>query len=211
MLAGCVLHRHTRKEPKLHCLPREREGARDERLAGDDRRRTGEYDERVGSSAERHLGEKRVRHRRRVCDHESALAEVRQHEGRHHEAKPRPTYGGATEVAHVGVEGFAPGHGENNCTEDRHPRPPVTREVVHGVMGRNRLENDRCFGDPDDTQQGQRREPQSHDRPKQHAKQLRSAFLHPKQREEDRDGDHDHAPLAQLWSRKAQALHRREH
>ncbi len=92
-------------------------GACDEGLGGDDGGGGGEEDERERGPLRGHL-EERGAGGVRVAEEESALAEVVEGEGWEDEVEPCAADGVWAEVAHVGVEGFAAGDGEEDAAED---------------------------------------------------------------------------------------------
>ena len=112
-----VVDPQARHVAELDRLAREREGARDHGLRGDDRGRRGEEDERQEAPLRREL-EERVVGRGRARQEERALAEVVQEERRKDEREPADADRPGPEVPHVGVERLAPRHGEEDRAEE---------------------------------------------------------------------------------------------
>ncbi len=89
-----------------------------------------------------------------IGEDECALAEVVEHEGRHHDDEPAFDEGRAPEVADVGVHGFASGHGEEYESHQHDAFASVMEEKVHAVVREERGEDAWVSGDVEDTEDG---------------------------------------------------------
>ena len=111
------------RKPELHALPRHGEGAGDHRLAGDDGGEGGQHHQRQPQPVRAEQKE-RIVAARRVAEHQRALAEIVQHQGRQDEEDPAPADRLGAEMAHIGVERLGAGdrqhhraqHDEGRCT-----------------------------------------------------------------------------------------------
>ncbi len=140
-------HLDPRPEAQLHALPRQGEGARDDRLRGDDRRGRREDDEGVERPVRREA-EEEVVHPLGVGEEEGALPRVVEDQRRVDEPEPAAAYGRSPEVAHVGVEHLGAGDRQDDraeYAEDARARVRGEADGLEGIEGRYdpRLGHDR--------------------------------------------------------------------
>ena len=114
-------------------------------------------------------------------------------------------------MAHVGVEGFAAGDGEDDAAEDDDALEPVVHEVVDGVVRRQGFEHAGILQDVEDAEPPDEEEPHGHDRAKQLAQQGGAALLNGEQAHEDRDGDAEDDGLGNVGLGDEETLHGGEH
>ncbi len=122
-----VDHRDARRVAELHRLVRERERARDQRLARDDR---GQGREDQHRDEERRAADQvveRVRDVVAALEEQRALAEVVEEQAREHDRGPGEADRRPTEVSHVGVQRLATGDAQHDRTEQQERRPARRR------------------------------------------------------------------------------------
>ena len=149
----------------------------------------------------------RAVHRLGVDEHERALAEVVQHQGRQHNREPVEPDRSAAEMAHVGVERLGPCHGEEHRAEGEESDPAVTGEKADRVQGVQRHEYARIAHNLQQPADGQHDEPRRHDRAKEGADAFTAAALHHEQTDQHDHGERDDVRLEQR-RRDLQALDR---
>ena len=112
---------------KLNGLLRQRKGARNQGLGGDDGRGCREPDQRK----QRPAGceeKKRLLRRGGIRQEQRALAKVVQEQRRQDEREPRHPNRPFAEVPHIRVQRFTAGDDQKDCAEDGKPVPPVLAE-----------------------------------------------------------------------------------
>ena len=127
-----VQDQHARQEAKLDRLAGEREGAGDHRLAGDHGGHRRQDDQRQQRPWRRHQ-EERIFDRRRIGQHQRALAEVVQHQRGQHEDEPRGLDRQAAEMPHVRVKRLGPGDGEEHRAQHHEADEAVTEQELQAV------------------------------------------------------------------------------
>ena len=173
---------------ELHRLLRDRERARDHGLRGDHRRHGREDHHRdVGPVGEEQ--EERVGDRGRVVEDQRALAEVVEGEGREDEQEPGAPDRRPAEVAHVRVEGFRAGDGQDDRSHRDERDLQVCREEVEAVRRVQCLEDRRVARDLADAGYRDDHEPDDHHRTEQPADDVGPELLREEQDGEDADRD----------------------
>src|SRR5215217_1554196 len=167
---------------------RQREDPRDQRLRRDHRRDRREDDEWAERPRRRHLVEG-VRDRGRLLEQQRALPEVHEHQRGQHDRVPADRDRAAAEVPHVRVQRLATDDDEDHGPEHQEALEAVPGEERPGVGGVHGSEHGRLASDLRSPEQGDRREPDEHDRAEQPADGTRAAPLHDEQADEDRHGD----------------------
>ena len=123
-------------------LARQREGAGDHRLAGDDRRHGGENDDRQQRPFREHQ-EEGIGHGFRMLQNKRALPEIVERQRRKDQAEPGPLDRLAAEMAEVGVKRFRARHRQEDRAEhDDADKAGVEQEVdrIPGIEGREDAE-----------------------------------------------------------------------
>ncbi len=200
--------RDPRQEAELHRLARDRVGARDHRLRGDDRRDGREHDHRDLSPA-RDEQEERVRDRLRVCEDQAALAEVVERQRGEDEQEPGARDRDAPEVAHIGVEGLGAGDREHDGAHRDEGDVGVAGDERVAVARREALEDRRVVNDPVHADGADRREPDRHHRPEEAADALGAPVLDQEEPGEQRQRDRHHE-VRDARGGHLEALDRRE-
>jgi hypothetical protein len=88
-------------------------------------------------------------------------------------------------VAHVGVEGFGPGHGQHDRAESDEGGQTVRGGETDGVQREHGKEHIRLAGDLHEAEQGYSEKPEGTDRTEQHAHCAGAAILNKEQRDND--------------------------
>ena len=205
--------RQARHETELHRLVRDAEGARNDRLAGNegrDRRKNdqrqaeflaGEQEERVAHHLDCLFGRQAGNHR--------ALAEIVQQQARHHETEPRQAHRSATKMSHIRIERFGTGHGQNDRAEREERHRPVGDEEHYRIIGVERPQDIGVLNDLVETQTRDRDEIDDHDGGEQRAYLRRAAALQQEQEDQQHQGDRDHQCIEARVD-DGQPFHRRE-
>ncbi len=127
-----------------------------------------------------------------VLQQQRALPQVVQDQRRQHETEPGQADRFAAEVAHVGIERLAAGHGQHHRAEHDEAMGAVQPEEANPVPGIERLPHFRRMHDPGHAEYRDGHEPDDDDRAEQSSDPMRAVLLNRKQRNQDRDGDgHD--------------------
>ena len=202
-----------RQVAELHGLLCERVNTGDHGLGGDDGGHRGEEDDR-DERGFRHEAEKVVEVRLQrgldIGEHQCALTEVVQHQGRQHDDIPAAHQRWAAKVADVGIHGLATGDSEQDEAHEHKALVAVVQEEIHPVVREQRGEDAGVGADVNDAEHGQGDEPQHHDRPKGHAYARGAMSLDQKQRHDDAGGDRDDVfgqTGAELSIEQRQTLH----
>ena len=119
---------------ELHGLLRDREGARDDGLAGDNCRQCGEDDERQPRPVRRHQIEG-VLDRLRVTQDQCRLPQIIEEEAREGDVEPRDHDRLAPEMAHIGIERLRAGHRQHNRSQRQEGEHGIEKEKVDRVPG----------------------------------------------------------------------------
>ena len=182
---------HARQIAELDGLARDREGAGDHCLGGDDRCQGGQYHQWHQRPVGRQQ-EERILQRFGMREQQRALAEIIQQQGRQYHAVPRQPYRSATEMAHVGIQGLTAGDRQHHRTESEKSLMGMGDDQIDGIQ---RIDGIQHGGIGDDLTQAEYcecREPQTHHRAEPHADRASAAFLDPEQRGQDRGGGGNH-------------------
>jgi hypothetical protein len=126
---------------------------------------------------------------------QSTLTEVIERERGKHEREPAATDRSGTEVAHVGIQGLATGHGEEDAAEDDEGRVTAGGQKVPAMPGIEGREDFRPVNELRHAERGEADEPQTRDRAKKAPHIGCAEKLHRKQHDEDHDGDAHDEPL----------------
>ena len=118
-----------RQQAELDRLPHQRIGAGDHRLARDHGGGGGEHDHRQQQRF-RHQPIERILDRRRIGQHQRALAEIVDQQRRQHEAEPGALDRLAAEMAEIGIERLAAGDGEKHRAERDQADVAVRRQKL---------------------------------------------------------------------------------
>ena len=135
VVAGGVADRHPREEALEHRLPRQREGAGDQRLRSDDGGKARKKDQRPRGRPGGHHPEKGLGGSRGIAEDQRPLPQVGKDERRQDEHAPGEADGLEPEVAHVGIEGLATGDDEDNRSEDVDPAEAVPQKELDAPPG----------------------------------------------------------------------------
>src|SRR5712692_7209242 len=194
---------------QLDALVGEGEGAGDKGLGGDHGGERGQGEQRIEKSGGGQEIEG-VRYRLRLSEHERALAEVVEHEGRQHHDEPREPDRTAPEVAHVGVKRLGSGDGEHDGPQDKKACGSVAREKLEAVPGIEGEENGGGPSDLDSAEGPDGREPHEHDGPEDPAHAPRAVALADEEEEENGQGG-GHHEVAQLGHSDLEPLDGAQH
>jgi len=194
LLGRGVAHGHPRAIAKLNALLRQREGAGDERLRGDDGRRRRHDEHRIEELA-RHQEIDRVRGRRRVAEEERPLPEVVQDEGGEDEPEPGGANRPLPEVAHIRVERLGARDGEDDGTEREKSLVAEDLEEAKAPRRVERHEDVRVTNHLDQPDAADGEEPDQHHRTEEDADAVRPRPLHREDADDDaqREGDDERA------------------
>ena len=125
---------------ELYRLPRHREGAGNDRLAGDDCRDRGKHDQRHEQERGAQPVEDVVRGWRAFED-QGCLARIIQDEARKNERRPgKPDWSG-TEMSHVCIERFGTRDAQEYPAENEKARSSAGKEVAEPMSGVDRDED----------------------------------------------------------------------
>jgi len=127
-------------------LLRDRVGAGDDGLGGDDRGHGGEEDHREPGPA-RSQQEERAAGVALVAQDEGALAHVVEDAGREDRQQPGPPDRGAAEMAHVRVQRLSPGDGQDDGGQREERGLEMADQEADGIGGRQRLQDLGVIGD----------------------------------------------------------------
>ena len=187
-------HLHARQKTETDGLLRHRIGAGDDRLRSDHGRDGREKDERIV----RPLRGKRVERavddfgRIRLGEQQAALAEIIESKRGQRDAEPGDADRNRPEVAHVGVERLAAGHGQESAADHDEGDRPGMPEIGDSGQWAQRRKHGRF---PDDSHNAEDRgddEPDQHDGSEQAADEGRAVALDEKQDDEDDDRQRNH-------------------
>jgi hypothetical protein len=141
-----------------------------------------------------------------IVDDEGTLAKVIQDEGGIDERKPGALERLRPEMADVGVEGFAPGDGEQDHAHDDDSVAAVVDEVADPPVRREGNDHLGMLEETVDAESGESEEPHDHDRPEGNPDAGGAMALHQKETDEDADGDADDDVLGNALADLLQAL-----
>jgi hypothetical protein len=127
-----------------------------------------------------------------VGQQQRSLAEVVDEQGGHGHAVPRQADGPASEVAHVRIEGLAPGDAQDHRAQDDGSGPAVVDEESDRVARVQGGEHRRDVDDLARAQPGQDQEPQQHDRAEDAADAPGSLALKGEEQHQHGAGGRDH-------------------
>ena len=193
-MLGRVADAEARQIAELHGAEGERVGAGDKRLRGDDRGGGGEQHQRQRGPGGGHLEKRRVGELGLVQEH-GALAEVVQRQGREDEREPAASDRAGTKVAHVGIEGLATRHGEEDAAEDDKGGMTAGGEEVPAMPGIECGEDLRAVDKLGDAERAEGDEPQGGDGAEEAPHAGGAEELNGEKHDEDDDGDADDEPL----------------
>ena len=174
---GGALDVQPRQEAKLHGLVGEREGAGDDRLTGDHRGGGGEPDH----GKQRPLRVEQVKwvfDRFRRGQQQRTLAEIIERESRESHAEPRGLDRAFAEMAEIGVERLATGHGEEDGAKRCKPNPSMIGQEHHAMGRIEGGEHAGVLGDMRKPADGKGDEPDERDRSEEGGDSRRSVRLH---------------------------------
>ena len=123
-----------RQETELNRLVGDGEGARNDRLAGDDRRRGGDADERQPRPVRRHQVEGILRGRR-IAEQQRALAQIIERQAGIDQGQPRKTDRPAAEMAHVGIERLGARHRQEDRAQREERELGIVEEELTAQKG----------------------------------------------------------------------------
>ncbi len=198
-----------RQVVELHRLRRERVGTGDQRLRRDHGRHRRQDRERRDAPLRCEVVEGAL-DRLGVVGEQRGLPEVVQQQRRQHDHVPADLDRAATEVSHVGVQGLAAGHHQEDRAEGEERPPRMVDEQLEAVARRDRPEHGGMAEHLAQPERADHREPHDHDRA-EHARDLgRAALLHGEQGDEDRDRDRED-PGLERGRRHLESLDGAEH
>ena len=183
-----------RQQTELHRLPGQGIGACNHRLACDHRRGGCQHDQRQQQDFRNHPIEG-IFKRRRIGKHQRALAEIVDQKRRQHEIEPSRLDRLASEVAQIGIERLAAGHGEKHRSQRHQSDRPVREQEVNAVPGIDRGQHRGVVVDIDEAHYRNGGEPDHHDRPEGRCDTRRTAALNREQRDQDEDRQRHHVVL----------------
>src|SRR6478609_694108 len=132
----------------------------------------------------------RIFDRMGVCQQQSSLAEIVEHQRRRHDREPSELDGQPAKMAHIGIHGFgARERQEGGAEHGEGDAGSCVTEVENGVMGAYGGENGGALHDALEAEHADRNEPNEHRRPEDPADELRSLALDQEQTDKDRDSD----------------------
>ncbi len=102
-----------------------------------------------------------------VTQNQGSLAQIVQRQTRQNKRQPAQPDGRTTEMAHVGIEGFCPGHGQEDAAQDDKAEKPVVQQEQHPVMRRQGPEDREIIKQMIDSHSRQDQEPQGGQRSKE--------------------------------------------
>ncbi len=201
--------RDAREVAELHGLLREREGARDQSLRGNDRGSGRHGDGRVHEPRRDHRV-KRVCRELGMLQQERALAEVVEDQRRQDDGVPIGSNRAQTEVTHVGVESLAAGDTEDDGAEEQDAVALVFHEELHGILRVDRGEHGGVCNDVPRAEHRDHHEPDECQRSEDGTDTGGASFLHEEEAEQNRDRD-GHDRRLERRGCDFQTLHRGEH
>jgi len=131
----------------------------------------------------------------RVDEEQGALAEIVEDQRRHDEAEPGNANREAAEVAHVGIQRFAAGHGEHHRAEGEEGEAGMFGDEHDGEQRVEGEQDSRIGDDLVQSEGGQDTEPGDHDRAEELADGAGAVFLDDEQAGQDAQGDRDDVGL----------------
>ena len=178
---------HARHEGELHRLLGQRERAADHRLARDD----GGDGRQSHHRQQRPVGveqEERIFQFLRMRQQQRALPEIVEQQRRHHHDQPGDANRPGAEMAHVGVQRFRAGYGEEYRPQREQPRLAMPEHEVDPVDRIDRGQDAKIVGKMRSPAERDDEKPDHHDRTEPGGDHRGAPALHEKQREDD-----DHA------------------
>ena len=207
-LAG-VKHLQTWQIAQLNHLLGDTEGSRDEGLRGDHRGHGGQAHQGQQSPVGGHQV-KRVFNGFRVGQQQSALAEIVQGQARHDHAEPRQANRFFAEMAHVGIQRFATCDAQYHRTQNDERRAGFAPDEAQCMVRTDGQQNFGAVHDVRHPQNSDRAKPDQRDRAKELANACGAPFLHPKQHEQNDQGQRYHR-LFKGWRDDLQTLYGGQH
>ncbi len=184
----------------------DRERARDDRLAGDDRGERGNHQQRDGERGRDHV-EERIVDEFGVLDEHRGLPHVVDHERRHADHEPCRGDRDAAEMAHVRIERLGAGDRVDDGAQREEREQRVGLKVADHVERIERSEHGRVLGDMVAAHRRDHREVDQHDGAEQAADVLGTAPLDGKEAGEDGQRD-PHDPRLERRADDAETLDR---
>ena len=164
------------KKPELHRLAGQRIGARNHRLARDDRRRGREADK--GQQQRfRNQQEKRIDDGGRIGEHERALSKIVEQERRQYQKEPCGLNWFASKMPEIRIERFRPGHDEKHRAKRDQAHPLVVEEKHERIVGIDGRKDRWIIEDVYGADDRHHQEPQQCDRPEEPRDLRRAARL----------------------------------
>ena len=121
----------------------------------------------------------------RVAEDRRALAEIIEDESRQDEIEPGAANGGFAEMAHVGIERFAAGDGQDHGTQRHERRARRVHKQQRAIIGIESPQNTRRLRNGKEPDHGKDREPHHHDRSEQSADLGGAPALHDEKADQD--------------------------
>ena len=206
LLVRCVLDFQTRQEPKLNGLAREREGTCDRRLACNDRGNGRQNNERQQRPIRGHQ-EEGIFHRLRLCQKQSALTEIVQHQRRQHEERPSKLNGATAEVTHVGIERFRARDRKEDRAHHNKAQEPVREKEGQAMHRIKRVQNAWRIPNMRQAHGCKRQEPKHHNGTEESRHGSRATTLHHEQSDQNHEGDRQNIMIERRRD-EFQTLHR---
>ena len=178
---------HARAIAQLDGLTGERVGTGNHCLRGNDRGQGGQDNQRQQRPL-RGQHEKGIFNGLGVQHQQCTLAEIIQHQCRQHQAIPGAADRCFAEVAHVGIQRLGPGQCQYHRTQGQIRTNTVLVDEAKGMQGVDGGQYSRGLQDLQQSQHAYRAEPESHDRPEQHADTGGTEALQDKQENQHHDG-----------------------
>ena len=201
------MDRHARDEAELDRLPRDRERARDHRLAGDHRRKAGNDQQGPLEPVGREIIERADQRGLPFAHQQRGLPQIVEHERGQHQRQPRDADRVAPEMAHVGIERLGARHRQNRRAHREEAPERIGREHRHRMMRAERKDHAGQRHDADQPEHGDRAEIEQHDRPEEGRHALGPAPLDQEQPDQDRH-HHRHDPDLHARLVDREAFHR---
>ena len=198
-----------RQESELHGLIGERVGAGDHRLAGDDGGRRGKPDH--GKEGPLRIEQvERVLERLWACQQERPLTEIIEGERRQRHEQPGGLDRASAEMAEIGIERLAAGHGKKHRAKRGEPDPAVAPQEHHAVGWIERGKHAGILRDMGNAAECKRDEPDKRDRAEESRDPRRAVRLHREEAEQDQHGERDDIVFERRRG-DLQAFDRRQH
>ena len=206
---GGLNQAHARHNAQLDRLAHQREHARDQGLRGNHRGQGGENDQRIKRPA-RGQRVKRVLDGGRLGQHQRALPQIVQHQGRQHQRKPGLTDRPTPEMPQIGVQRLGAGDDQKHPAQHQQRRAAFRQQEAQGIPGVERNHDAGIVADAIEAEGGECREPDQHHRAEHRTDPGGAEALQRKKGGEDDQRQRNHEGLRARRG-DLEALHGAEH